>query len=169
MFDGIIVSHPFDKGVYSSEFSFSSSLICQIQDEKTAYHTHFLSTKALHQQPDAVAVPPSRGSTFSRQTAQHMPATPSDRSSHASENDHLPPIVPPPGANFRHHLHNGSTHAVHFNNTAKSPPASPKKYVTKTANTTTTIKKAVKGGPIMQNGPPTHMTRTGSSESNRKV
>lgn len=101
--------------------------------------------------------------------AQRGPATPSDRSSHVSENDHLPPIVPPPGANFRHHIHNGSPHAVHFNNTAKSPPASPKKYVTKTANTTTTIKKAAKGGPVMQNGSPLQMTRTASSESNRKV
>ena len=92
-----------------------------------------------------------------------------------SENEHLPPIVPPPAATFRHRLHNGSTHAVHLNNhttmatTSRSPPASPKKYVTKTANTTTTMKKSIKGGPVMQNGSQTHFNRTDSGDRNRKV
>ena len=68
---------------------------------KTAYQTHFLTSKALHQQPDAVAVPPSRGSTVSRQHAHRVPASPSDKSSNTVESDHLPPILPLPLNTFR--------------------------------------------------------------------
>jgi len=97
--------------------------------------------------------------------------TPSEKSSHTSENDHLPPIVHPPAAAvLQHHLTNGSTitNGFHLKNN-QSPPTSARKHITKTMNTPTTIKKSVNGGPVIVNGSLSQSSRTTSSESQRKV
>lgn len=124
----------------------------------------------MHQQSDAVGVPPSRDSTISSQRAHRVPATPSEQSSNTQESDHLPPIVPPPANVFRHRLTNGSNsnNGFHLNN-HKSPPTSARKHISKTMNTTTTIKKSVNGGPVTINGSSPQSSRTTSSESHRKV
>ena len=150
---------------------FLYNLLVQLKT-KTAYHTHFLTSKALHQQPDAVAVPPSRGSTFSRQRTQRELTSPSDKSSNTHESEHLPPIIPPPATAFRHHLPNGtnSTHGFQLNNNHNnSSPTSDKKYFPKTMNTTTTVKKTLGGGPVISNGTPVRSTRTNSRESSNRV
>jgi hypothetical protein len=86
------------------------------------------------------------------------------------ESEHLPPIIPPPANAFRHHLPNGSTstHGFQLNN-HKSSPTSDRKYIPKTMNTMTTMKKSVTGGPVISNGIPHKSTRTPSSESSRRV
>jgi hypothetical protein len=86
-----------------------------------------------------------------------------------TESEHLPPIVSPPVNAFRHQSTNGSTYGFQ-SNSKKSPPTSAKKYITKTMNTSTTIKKAVKGGPVILNGSTlSESSRTTTSESHRKV
>jgi hypothetical protein len=120
----------------------------------------------LHQQHDAIS--PSRGSTFSRQGTQHDPEITSDKSSYITETEHLPPLTRPPATKLRHHLTNGNTHGFHFNNN-QSPSTSAKKFITKTMSTTTTVKKAVKGGPVLANGTLSQSSRTTTSESHRKV
>jgi len=105
-----------------------------------------------------------------------MPATPSEKSSHITDNDHLPPIVHPPANTFRHHIPNNSTHGFQLIERKPSPPSpgsslSPvpqRKTFAKTTSVPTTIKKSVTGG-FAQNNGTASSSRTATSESNRKV
>lgn len=107
-----------------------------------------------------------------------MPATPSEKSSHTTDSDHLPPIVHPPTNTFRHHIPNNSTHGFQLIERKPSPsPPSPtssvspspqKKTLGKTTSVPTTIKKSVTGGLVQNNGT-TPSSRVATSESNRKV
>ena len=92
-----------------------------------------------------------------------MPASPSEKSTSSAEYEHLPPILPPSNAVFRHYQPNGpsSTHGFHLNHN-KSASTS-RKYITKTMNTTTTVKKPLNGGPALLH------TTSSSSQSPKKI
>jgi hypothetical protein len=141
------------------------------KQKKTAYHTHFFTSKAL-QQPldDHVVVSPSRGSTFIKKRIHRDVTTPSDKTSSTIESEHLPPIRHSQVASeFRQHSTNdfNSRRAVQillkYNKSSARPS---KNYIKKTMSTATTVKKPV---PIGTNGILSKSVRSYSSDSNKRV
>ncbi|CAF4369204.1 unnamed protein product [Rotaria socialis] len=119
--------------------------------------------------PSTAAVLSSRASTLSRQQKRRLPATPSEVSSNTIESEHLPPIVPPPARVFRHNSNNDLNSIRRSLLSSKPSSTVPKKYITKTMSTTTTMKKTINGGPVNLNGKSSQITRTASSESNQRI
>ena len=132
-----------------------------------AYHTHFLTSKALQQSSNSTAVvSPSRGSTSETKRVHQQRTIPFS----TIKGEHLPPIQHPQAASvFCHYSKNDLTskRAAHFLlNFNKSPVRPYKQYITKSMSTTTTTKKPV---PAVSNSTPLRSTRRSSNESNKRV